>query len=271
MRKIDIKLLVKKIISKIDRKIRYLPIIGIVYYPIKDGLKFINKKYISKTLDIPEFVDFQLIVGRRGAGKTLALTYLLNKYRKKYGNRILIATNYKFKNQDFQIQSWRDFTKKYDLPIIFGIDEIQNEFESTKWKTFPMPVFNEFTLSRKNRKMMISTAQELGRVDIRIRQYSNTILYIRSIFKRFYYIQYHDRLDFELSQVSGKTNKRSFSKPKFTEWFIAHDEIRNLYDTNEIIERIQSADYENSRDFDNIDVLERLTFTLANTRDISPT
>lgn len=230
-------------VKKIDKHLRYLPVFGLIYYFFKDLFIVIKKRFIDKEKIVPEWAEFFLIVGRRGSGKTLALTYLLEDYRAKFGDKILICTNYNYKNQDFPLISWRQFLEKYDKPIIFAVDEIQNEFESTRWASFPMPVFNEFTLSRKNKKMLISTAQEFERVDKKIRTYSNTIIHMKKFANRLFWMRYFDRFDFELSQLSGKRTPETGEKLGH-KLFIAHDEIRQLYDTNEIVKRIETAGYD---------------------------
>ena len=98
--------------------------------------------------------------GLYGQGKTMALTEYLERVRNKYGDKVYIATNYYYANQDFPITSWRDLLEEYDKPIVVGYDEIQNEFNSRDYSNFPYELLTLLTQNRKgNGKQIVCTAQ----------------------------------------------------------------------------------------------------------------
>ena len=68
----------------------------------------------------------------------MALVHQLETYRKQYGDRIYITTNFNYKNQDFEFKTWKMLLQPYDKPIVVAWDEVQNEFNSRDFKTFPV-------------------------------------------------------------------------------------------------------------------------------------
>ena len=121
--------------------------------------------------------------GLPGKGKTMAMSKYLMNLRKKYGDRIYIMTNYCFKDQDFPFTSWKDLLKEYDKPLIVAWDEVQNEFNSRDFKTFPIALLTVLTqVRKKNGIQILYTAQRWHFVDKNFRSLSfgcfecNTIL-----------------------------------------------------------------------------------------------
>ena len=56
--------------------------------------------------------------GLCGQGKTITMVKRLNDIKKKYGDKVLITTNFGYKNEDFEFTDWILLTKKYDKPLI---------------------------------------------------------------------------------------------------------------------------------------------------------
>lgn len=210
-----------------------------MYYNIYDFFRVFGKQ------QVPELKDFWLYAGMRGRGKTLTMTQFLIRMRKKWGNKILICTNYNFKLQDFAFTDWKMFQQDFNKPIIFAIDEIQNEFMSRSWKSFPLPVLQEFTQSRKKRKMLISTAQRFNLVDKALREYTDFIIEPNQIplTTRLYTVCYYEGQDY-LSNYTVRQSGGNF-KPelRLREWYIAHDEVYDAYNTNDLIVSTRNKEY----------------------------
>jgi GTPase SAR1 family protein len=226
----------KNIFKHIDKEIRHTSLINIPYYLIKDFLTIDHNQFYIK--------EFWLIVGKRGAGKTLLMNKYLYDFKEKYGDNILVASNYRTPLADFQISGWQDFLKDYPKPIIFAIDEIQNEFMSRNWQSFPEKVFYEFTQTRKNQKMMIATAQYYDFVDKAVRFYSDRIIEPKGYFNRFYRVKEYDNLTFERKTLQERSglSKKLIDPPLNSFWYIGHDEIRNLFDTFEMIKQLRKLE-----------------------------
>ena len=124
-------------------------------------------------------------LGLPGHGKTVALTYILNEYRKKYGDDILICTNYFFEGQDFAFDNWQQLLAQYDKPLIVAWDEVQNEFNSRNFKNFPTALLTLLTQNRKgNGIQILYTAQRFDRVDKVFRELTNYFFDCKTLFGR---------------------------------------------------------------------------------------
>lgn len=182
--------------------------------------------------------------GLYGQGKTMALTEYLSRMRKKYGDKIYISTNYGFIDEDFPLDSWRDLLTEYDKPVIFGYDEIQNEFNSRDYKNFPYELVKLLTQNRKgNGKQIVGTAQRFGRVDKTIRELCTHVLECKTTwFGRVTKTRCYDVDDYEmfLSEVDiAKKRKIPFKRYKF----IQTDKLRNAYDSFKMLETAKTKEY----------------------------
>lgn len=185
-----------------------------------------------------------LICGLWGYGKTITLTEYLTEMRAKYGDKIYISTNYGFSGEDFPIDSWRDLLTNYDRPVIFGYDEIQNEFHSRDYKNFPYELVKLLTQNRKGHgKQIIGTAQRFNNVDKQIRDLcSHVIECRRAWFGRVTKTRKYDIDDYAmfLNEIDV-VKKRKI--PCIRRSFIQTDDLRNSYDTLQMLETAKTKEY----------------------------
>lgn len=185
-----------------------------------------------------------LYCGLYGQGKTMALTEYLTRMRRKYGDKIYISTNYGFKDEDFPLSTWRDLLTTYDRPVIFGYDEIQNEFNSRDYKNFPYELVKLLTQNRKGHgKQIVGTAQRYGRVDKTIRELCTHVVECRrAYFGRVTKTKQYDIDDYE--QMLAETDvMRKRKTPCVRYKFIQTDELRNSYDTLQMLETAKTKEY----------------------------
>lgn len=185
-----------------------------------------------------------LFCGLYGQGKTMGLTEYLVRMRKKYGDKIYICTNYGFKDEDFALSHWRDLLSEYDKPVIFGYDEIQNEFNSRDYQNFPFELVTMLTQNRKgNGKQIVGTAQRFGRVDKTIRELCTHVIECkRAYFGRVTKLKTYDVEDYEqyLHEIDVmKKRKIPFRRYKF----IQTDELRNAYDSFQMLDSAKKREY----------------------------
>lgn len=185
-----------------------------------------------------------LYCGLYGQGKTMALTEYLSRMREKYGDKIYISTNYGFKGEDFPLNSWRDLLTTYDKPIIFGYDEIQNEFNSRDYKNFPYELVKLLTQNRKgNGKQIVGTAQRFGRVDKTIRELCTHVVECRKAwFGRVTKTKKYDVEDYEqmLNEIDVMKKRKV---PCIRYSFIQTDDLRNAYDSFQMLETAKTKEY----------------------------
>ena len=112
-----------------------------------------------------------IIAGEQGAGKSITLTYMLNRFQKMYP-KLKVKTNYGYSRQDGEINHWRDIVSSENG--IYGeidvLDEIQNWFNSLQSKDFPPEMMTEITQQRKQKKCIFGTSQVFTRVAKPIRE-----------------------------------------------------------------------------------------------------
>jgi len=182
--------------------------------------------------DPDEFKEYglHLFCGEQGSGKTVSVVDTLVKLKKKYPH-LKIRTNFNYTNQDDEIGNWEDLVKNENG--IYGqvevIDEIQTWFSSNQSRDFPPAMLQEISQQRKQRKMLIGTAQIFGRVSKPIREQTTFVycpmtvcgcLTIVRVSKPHFY------------------DEETYKFKKYTRnYFFIHDEvIRNAFDTYKKIE-----------------------------------
>lgn len=186
----------------------------------------------------------EMYCGLYGQGKTIALTERLDAYRTKYGDKIFIATNYYYKDQDFVINSWKDLLVEYDRPIIFGYDEIQNEFSSRDFSNFPSSLLSLLTQNRKGHgKMILCTAQRYTRVDKVFRELCSHVTECKTFLGRVTSTKTYDHDDYNnLVSVTSVDTKRKI-RPVKRHIFVQTDRLRDLYDSYKMLESAKSKEY----------------------------
>jgi energy-coupling factor transporter ATP-binding protein EcfA2 len=112
-----------------------------------------------------------LFCGEQGSGKTTAVVHMLMKMKEEYP-KSKIRTNFDYNRQDSEVCQWRELVRNENG--IFGqvevIDEIQTWFASMQSRDFPPEMLTEISQQRKQRKMLVGTAQVFGRVAKPIRE-----------------------------------------------------------------------------------------------------
>lgn len=184
-----------------------------------------------------------LFCGLYGQGKTMALSEYLTRMRKKYGDKIYICTNYGFKDEDFPLESWKDLLPERDKPIIFGYDEIQNEFNSRDYKNFPASLVTLLTQNRKgNGKQIVGTAQRYGRVDKVIRELCTHVVECRTLFGRYTSTRRYDVEDYEMLLAQTDVNRKiKIRKRKYS--FVQTDALRDSYDSFQMLDSARGKEY----------------------------
>ena len=185
-----------------------------------------------------------LYCGLYGQGKTMALTEYLCRMRAKYGDKIYISTNYGFKGEDFPLNNWKDLLTEYDRPVIFGYDEIQNEFNSRDYRNFPYELVKLLTQNRKGHgKQIVGTAQRYGRVDKTIRELCTHVVECKKAgMGRVTKLRTYDVEDYE-QMINEVDIMRKRKVPYKRYKFIQTDELRDAYDSFKMIDSAKTKEY----------------------------
>ncbi len=186
----------------------------------------------------------EAIVGLYGGGKTISLCEHLEHMRHKYGDQIYISTNFYYKGEDFPINHWKDLLKVYDKPVIFGYDELQNEFNSREYKNFPVSLMWLLTQNRKGHgKTIIYTAQDYETVDKNFRRLTRRVWACKTHFGRWTSVKVYDREDFENLQAVSDVKLRMKIHPQAVRSFVQTDRLRECYDSFQMLDSAVKKDY----------------------------
>ena len=183
-------------------------------------------------------------VGIYGGGKTISLVETLERMREKHGDNILIATNFYYKGQDFEIKTWKDLLPEYGKPVIFAYDELQNEFNSREYKSFPTSLMVLLTQNRKgNGKQIIYTTQDYETVDKNFRRLTQKVVTCRTLFGRLVHTRYYNREIYDnlISQVDVKLRMKL--RPYMSKWYVQSDYLRNQYDSFQMLASAKDKQY----------------------------
>lgn len=177
--------------------------------------------------------------GLCGQGKTISMTYQLDRLRKKYGDKILITTNYGYVQEDFPFTDWKLLCKRYDKPLIVAWDEVQNEFCAREFKNFPINLLTVLTQNRKGYGVQIHyTSQRFSFVDKAFRELTNVCYNCRTYFENYTICNGYDFKYFEM------LNNLEKMPPKICSFsFIHNNKLYSKYDTLKYLESAKKRVY----------------------------
>lgn len=182
--------------------------------------------------------------GLPGAGKTMCMSRRLEQLRNQYGDDIYIMTNYFYNDQDFAFTGWKDLLKKYDKPLVVAWDEVQNEFNSRAFKDFPIALLTLLTQVRKSNGIQILyTAQRWHFVDKNFRSLSFGCYECRTLFNCFTIEKLYDPVDYDNLCSNSDYDKRRRIKSIKVDSFLQTEELRNCYDSYQMLESAKSKEY----------------------------
>lgn len=98
--------------------------------------------------------------GRQGSGKTSSMVHYMHELQYQYP-KALCTTNFAYSGEDKVLDDWRDliFYKNGFEGVIVAIDELQNWFSCKQSANFPPEMLSVVTQNRKNRRVILGTAQ----------------------------------------------------------------------------------------------------------------
>ena len=127
--------------------------------------------------------------------------------------------------------------------VIFAIDEIQNEFSCANSKDFPETLLSQITQQRKQRVCILATSQVFTRVAKPLREQCFVVVLCQTFFSRYTRLKYYDADDYiEYADNPSSEKKRKLHK-KQLQTFVQTDELRDLYNSYELIERLNRTGF----------------------------
>lgn len=191
------------------------------------------------------FDEFGIVIfyGPQGCGKTMAVTHYAQKLYCKYP-MAKIGSNYDLLIQDFRIKDWKTIVTEKNLdkkgnclPIIFCFDEVNQWAFSRDWQSMSKNVIGEMAFQRKNKRVILGTAQSISQIDKQIRLQCASGEY-RRCFTIFDFITIVVRFKPDFDENGECRKKRLIGAYAFMQ----DETLRYLYDTNKTIERLAKND-----------------------------
>lgn len=207
------------------------------YYKLKDKRQEIE----DMRNGVVKFKPFglTLFAGRQGSGKTVSLVDYTMALKKKYPDSLLY-TNYKCDFADGQLNSLNDILtiRNGEKGVVFAIDELQNEFSSAISKDFPETLLSTITQQRKQKIHIVATSQVFTRCSKPLREQTFKVVDCRTLFGRWTFQKCYDADDYNLFVDNPDPEKKFKLMPLWKKSFIQTDELRESYDTYEVIKRL---------------------------------
>ena len=189
----------------------------------------------------PEFFRHQgciIFTGRQGYGKTIGMVEQCAMWQREYP-KAKVITNLAYKREDDVLSRWEQLVdyKNGIQGVIVCMDEMQNWFSSNQSKDFPPQMLEVITQNRKNRRVIMGTAQSFNRLAKPIREQATEV---RKCFTIAGCITFVHRVEPELDSSGDvvKWRHRGFY------YFVHTDELRESYDTYKVIESLRSSGFQ---------------------------
>lgn len=187
------------------------------------------------------FDEYGIVIfyGPQGCGKSMSVSQYAFELLKKYPSA-KVGSNFDLSFQDFEIKDWKSLCtiKNQDpdgnnLPIIFCFDEVNQWAFSRDWQSMPKNALSEMAYQRKNKRVILGTAQSIGQIDRQIRIQCASGEYRRCFcFLDFINLVVRFKPNFD---ENGDCRKKSLIGAYV---FLQTEELRTFYDTNKTIERL---------------------------------
>lgn len=124
-----------------------------------------------------------VITGLTGAGKTFLMSRLALS-RRKNGELIFANLNFKFPNDNEGVYRWHDLSETYGIKNgVICIDEGQKLFDAHLWPFLPLSFAEKIASHRHHFIDIITTTQDFGHIDIRVRQNVHEQYHCQSLFR----------------------------------------------------------------------------------------
>ena len=211
----------------------------------KDLLYYLPKQMVADYFaHDPEFFRYQgciVFTGRQGYGKTIAMAEQALRWRKEYPKAKCI-TNFALRDESAKLNDWRLLVgyKNGIQGVIACIDEMQNWFSSNQSKNFPPEMLEVITQNRKNRRVIMGTAQSFNRLAKPIREQATEV---RKCYTFFGCLTFVHRVYPELDS-NGDVDSW---KHRGWYYFVHNAELRESYDTWKVIESLKESGFQEQR------------------------
>ena len=189
----------------------------------------------------PGYFPYQgciVFCGRQGAGKTISAVEFIRHIHSEFP-RSKVITNCDLVGQDLPLYDWTPLVSfKNDIyGVIAFIDEMQNWFSSNQSKDFPPEMLQVITQNRKNRRIIIGTAQVFNRLSKPLREQTTEVRQCITLF---------GCLTFVIRREPFLDSEGNVEKMKYRGmyYFVHDDALRDSYDTYKVIDSLAKSGFQ---------------------------
>lgn len=181
------------------------------------------------------------IVVDNGSGKTMGIVEQLERIKKAYPE-CLISTNINYLKQDIPLTSWLQllYLRNGDKGVVFVIDEVQNN--GLDWSKFPETLLQVITMQRKQKIKIFLTSQVYKNVVIQLRRQCFEVVECKTFLGRWTRQKCYDADEYNNIIDIATPEKKMKLQKKWKYSFIQSNFLRNLYDTNQIVDTLKDYD-----------------------------
>ena len=182
-----------------------------------------------------------MFCGEQGSGKTTAVVAKLLELQKRYP-KSKVRTNMNYVGEVAPISHWKELV--HNDNGIYGqievLDEIQTWFSSLQSKDFPPEMITEISQQRKQRKMIIGTAQVFSRIAKPIREQTTLVYLPVTILGCLTFVR--------VSKPKFWDDENQTFKRYIRHYFFVHTkEVRNAFDTYLKIEKYKADGFKEDK------------------------
>lgn len=208
---------------------------------------FINtpRQYIYDVLTKPAYFfprqGLIIFEGVQGSGKTSSMVNELDIIRKKHPYAEILS-NFDYKYQNEELVHWKqllDYENSTDSQagVVCAIDELQNWFNSKDSKNFDPQMLSIITQNRKNRRLILGTAQQFYMLAKDIRTQCTEVRHCTTFLGCLTIVHKRQPVVDSSGDVVEWKNKGFY-------FWVHNKETRENYDTWKCIKRLESKGFE---------------------------
>lgn len=178
-----------------------------------------------------------IFTGKQGKGKSVAMTSYAREMQLEYP-LVKIIDNYGYKESNKELSHWSDLINYNNgiYGVIAIIDETQNWFSCKQSKDFPPEMLQVITQNRKNRRIILGTAQNFSNLAKDIRRQCTEVRECRTFFNCITVVRRKEPIMDDEGNVKEYIAKGMY-------FFVHTDELRGLYDTWKTIEALGKSGF----------------------------
>jgi hypothetical protein len=189
----------------------------------------------------PDFFKPQglvIFVGAQGSGKSVSMVKYVRDLQDRYP-KVKTITNMSFAFEDMKLNHWKQSIsyKNEKFGVIAVLDELQNWFGSNQSRNFPPEMLSVITQNRKNRRVILGTAQNFYMLAKNIRTQTTEVREPLTLLGCLTLVRRRKPIVDENGDVKEWKNLGFY-------FFVHSEELRECYDTWKTVEALAESGFQ---------------------------